>query len=59
MSLADAANDHFILTQLSSLVIGRMDPIISPNAISGHVHNVQGGSAFSRKPIPLSSPNLL
>ena len=44
-----AAPDHFILTQLSSLVYARLDPIISPGKVSGHVHNVMGGSCFSRE----------
>lgn len=29
------------------IVQARMDPIISPGAISGHVHNVIGGTGFS------------
>jgi len=29
------------------LVMGRMDPIVSPGGPSGHVHAVQGGSAFA------------
>ena len=29
------------------LVVGRMDPIISPGTASGHVHAVQGGNAFA------------
>lgn len=29
------------------LVVERVDPIISPGAIAGHVHTVAGGSAFS------------
>jgi len=29
------------------LVMGRMDPIISPGVPSGHVHAVQGGNAFA------------
>lgn len=29
------------------LTEGRMDPIISPGEASGHVHTIQGGSAFA------------
>jgi hypothetical protein len=29
------------------LVMGRMDPIVSPGGPSGHVHAVQGGNAFA------------
>ena len=29
------------------LVMGRMDPIVSPGTASGHVHAVQGGNAFA------------
>ena len=29
------------------LVEGRMDPIVSPGQPSGHVHTIQGGSAFA------------
>jgi len=37
--------NHFI--QSNPLVMGRMDPIVSPGVPSGHVHAVQGGSAFA------------
>jgi Domain of unknown function (DUF1996) len=29
------------------LVMGRMDPIVTPGGPSGHVHAVQGGNAFA------------
>ena len=29
------------------VTIGRMDPIIAPGKVSGHVHQVIGGNAFS------------
>jgi len=29
------------------LVEGRMDPLITPGQVSGHVHTVQGGNAFA------------
>lgn len=29
------------------LTKGRMDPIVSPNAISTHVHTIMGGNGFS------------
>ncbi|TVY35595.1 WSC domain-containing protein [Lachnellula subtilissima] len=37
--------NHFI--QADALVIGRMDPIVSPGVASGHVHAVQGGNGFA------------
>ncbi|TVY40413.1 WSC domain-containing protein [Lachnellula occidentalis] len=37
--------NHFI--QSDPLVIGRMDPIVSPGVASGHVHAVQGGNGFA------------
>ncbi len=39
------AVNHFYGT--GPLVMGRMDPIISPGEASGHVHAVQGGNAFA------------
>ena len=29
------------------LLMGRVDPIVSPGALSGHVHAIQGGNAFA------------
>ena len=37
--------NHFI--QGSEIVMGRMDPIVSPGVASGHVHAVQGGGGFA------------
>jgi len=45
MSLAAA--DHFILTRLASLAFARIDPIVSPGTLSGHVHNIMGASCFN------------
>jgi hypothetical protein len=39
------AVNHFYGT--GPLVEGRMDPIISPNVSSAHVHTVQGGNDFA------------
>lgn len=39
--------DHWVLNHAQTLALSRMDPIISPGAVSSHVHNVFGGSAFS------------
>ncbi|KLO11497.1 hypothetical protein SCHPADRAFT_831049 [Schizopora paradoxa] len=47
-SLAKADADHFILTRLSSIAFARLDPIVSPGKVSGHVHNILGGSCFSQ-----------
>jgi hypothetical protein len=37
--------NHFI--QGSPIVMGRMDPNVSPGGPSGHVHAVQGGNGFA------------
>lgn len=29
------------------LMMGRVDPIVNPGAVSGHVHAIQGGNAFA------------
>ncbi len=44
---AYGAPDHFILTQVPSISYARVDPIVKPGGISGHVHNIMGGSAFA------------
>ena len=46
---AMSAADHFILTQVQTLATSRMDPIVNPGTVSSHVHNILGGSAFSRE----------
>ncbi|WWC98185.1 hypothetical protein V866_005076 [Kwoniella sp. B9012] len=46
-SLALGAADHWIVTQLQTLTISRMDPIVNPNDVSGHVHRVVGASNFN------------
>ena len=29
------------------LVVGRIDPIVSPGKVSGHIHTISGGSALN------------
>lgn len=41
--------DHWILTHAQTLLLGRVDPIVNPGAISSHVHNVVGASNFNCK----------
>ena len=52
MGGADGAHDtstHAVLRFTNkSLVKVREDPIVNPGAIGNHVHNVMGGSAFSK-----------
>ncbi|ORY33007.1 hypothetical protein BCR39DRAFT_463805 [Naematelia encephala] len=43
--------DHFILTNLWTLAIARVDSIISPGKVSGHAHNLIGGSLVGRTPL--------
>ncbi|KIY33783.1 WSC domain-containing protein [Cryptococcus gattii E566] len=44
------APDHWILTHAQTLLLGRVDPIVNPGAISSHVHNVVGASNFNWSP---------
>ncbi|OWZ53271.1 WSC domain-containing protein [Cryptococcus neoformans 125.91] len=44
------APDHWILTHAQTLLLGRVDPIVNPGAISSHVHNVVGASNFNWNP---------
>lgn len=48
--VAAGTGDHFILTRLFPLSLARVDPIVNPGAVSGHVHNVVGGSCFGADP---------
>ncbi len=41
-----AATPALILNQIYPLVMEQLDPIISPNAMSSHMHSVFGGSGF-------------
>lgn len=40
-------SDHFILTSLSTIAMARLDPIVNPGEVSGHLHNIVGGSCFN------------
>jgi hypothetical protein len=40
-------SDHFILTSLSTIAMARLDPIVNPGDVSGHLHNIVGGSCFN------------
>ncbi|WWC63823.1 uncharacterized protein I303_106428 [Kwoniella dejecticola CBS 10117] len=53
-SLALGAADHWIITQLQTLTISRMDPIVNPNDVSAHAHRIVGASNFNWH---LNSPN--
>lgn len=39
--------DPFWIVQLAPLVSTRLDPVVTPGGVSGHVHAIIGGSAFS------------
>jgi len=46
--LLAASNAHALLRfACSQLVIERFDPLLAPNALSGHAHQIVGGSAFN------------
>lgn len=38
--------DHTILTNVNIITMGRIDPIINPGEVGGHVHTVLGASNF-------------
>lgn len=43
---AFADPDHFILSEVNSLVQARIDPIINSGRVGSHVHNIMGASNF-------------
>ncbi|KAI9669949.1 MAG: hypothetical protein M1831_006985 [Alyxoria varia] len=45
-SLAGPAAGFWRMSCPSSLITARMDPIIDPGKVSGHVHTIAGGSGF-------------
>jgi hypothetical protein len=47
MSLTGYSEAFFRMSCPGRLVRERLDPIISPGKIAGHVHSISGGSAFS------------
>lgn len=49
LSMALAAADMMILTQIPTIAMARMDPIVNPGEVSSHVHNVLGASNFGRE----------
>lgn len=53
------AADHFVLTVVEPLMMGRVDPIINPGEISSHTHTVFGGSNFRSKSIVAEWHNVI
>lgn len=43
---ARAAPDHFVLTEVNTLVQARIDPIINNGKVGSHMHNIMGASNF-------------
>ncbi|KLT45175.1 hypothetical protein CC85DRAFT_151830 [Cutaneotrichosporon oleaginosum] len=43
---AQAFPDHTIITNISPIMMGRIDPIIDPGKVGAHVHTVLGASNF-------------
>ncbi|KAL8733872.1 MAG: hypothetical protein Q9166_001860 [cf. Caloplaca sp. 2 TL-2023] len=41
-----AQQDYYFIVGSGSLVQERLDPLLNPGALSGHVHSVVGGNAF-------------
>ena len=41
------ANSFWVLGCSKPIVVERLDPIVSPGNVSGHVHTVMGGTAFN------------
>jgi hypothetical protein len=40
------AQQRFVLGFTNNIVVARMDPIVAPNAVAGHVHAIAGASNF-------------
>ena len=51
-TLSGANAQGWILGQVLAMGITRMDPIVNPNGVANHVHNILGGSAFDRESFP-------
>jgi Domain of unknown function (DUF1996) len=46
VTLVDPAFAFFRMPCSNPLVVERADPVVSPGALSGHVHTIMGGSGF-------------
>ncbi|KAL7410277.1 WSC-domain-containing protein [Mrakia frigida] len=46
--LSSSTDAFFILSHPKTLVHTRLDPIVNPGQISGHMHNVVGANSFNR-----------
>ncbi|KAG8740436.1 hypothetical protein FRC10_004327 [Ceratobasidium sp. 414] len=44
--VASADSDNFIMSQVRTLEVGRVDPLVYPGANGPHIHTVVGGSKF-------------
>lgn len=44
---ASAKKGVFVVNTPGTLTISRMDPIVNPGALAGHVHRVVGASNFN------------
>lgn len=47
LGLAGLSHAYFRMPCLGRVARERIDPIISPGAVSGHVHTISGGAGFS------------
>ena len=41
------AGSEFLLNQVKLLAMARIDPIVSPGKVAGHVHSIFGASNFN------------
>jgi len=46
LSVVSAQDDGWHLDTIYELINERLDPIVSPNGVAGHMHKVIGGSRF-------------
>jgi hypothetical protein len=46
LGLVGQVNSYWVLGCGKPVAVERLDPIVSPNAISNHVHSIMGGNAF-------------
>lgn len=43
-SVADASSDPFVIRAMGAIAVARIDPIINPGKVAGHVHSLFGAS---------------
>jgi hypothetical protein len=49
MLVSPVVGQAWVMSEGMAITMSRVDPIVNPGGIAGHVHNVLGASKFSRK----------